>query len=135
MERDIEIDDDFSSLYLYVDGKEVKPIETEGHVTIMTIDTYKSWIEDMKDTGAFSTVDPVLVPGFVGSIGIGAKLDDGSFTTDFDENDYIHQHYDGYPDVFINFPEGTGIFNIEGHDLNSVKIHLRDTKINKIIGE
>ena len=139
--RDIEITDDFSSLDFYIGGKKVegdlKYFETEGHVSILTLDKYKEWIEENKDNGVFDAVNALFLPGFKGDIGIGVKTDDGKFTCDFDHESYIlHQDkfQDEYPDcVFISLPNGTTTQLIKDHDLNTIISHLRDVSIDKIV--
>jgi hypothetical protein len=78
-------------------------------------------------------VDAYLIPGFVGTIGISAKLDDGSFSNEFDIDDYICHQFEGYADVVINFPEGTELYEIVNHDLSTVTAALRDDKINTVL--
>ena len=117
--RDIEITDDYSTLEIWVEGKPNFRVETEGHVSIMSVDRYKQWIKEWsEDCG--DAVDAVLVSGYQGDIMVGAQLEDGTFSTDFSFDDYIHHQLDDYADVFINFPSGTQINPIKEHDLNSL---------------
>ena len=117
--RDIEITDDYSTLEIWVEGKPNFRVETEGHVSIMSVDRYKQWIKEWsEDCG--DAVDAVLVSGYQGDIMVGAQLEDGTFSTDFNFDDYIHHQLDDYADVFINFPSGTQINPIKEHDLNSL---------------
>lgn len=129
--RDIEITDDYSDLHVYTDGKFDFSMETEGHVSVLTIDKYKEWVSESPSKGS---IDALIVAGFVGDIGVGVKLKDGSYVTDFDENDYIqHQLDDEWAQVFINFPKGTQMFEIKNHDLNSVVPFMRDKKIGSVL--
>jgi hypothetical protein len=117
--RDIEITDDYSTLEIWVEGKPNFRVETEGHVSIISVDRYKQWIKEWsEDCG--DAVDAVLVSGYQGDIMVGAQLEDGTFSTDFNFDDYIHHQLDDYADVFINFPSGTQINPIKKHDLNSL---------------
>ena len=100
--RDIEITDDYSTLEIWVEGKPNFRVETEGHVSIMSVDRYKQWIKEWsEDCG--DAVDAVLVSGYQGDIMVGAQLEDGTFSTDFSFDDYIHHQLDDYADVFINY--------------------------------
>jgi hypothetical protein len=136
--RDIEITDDYTGLDIYEGGKPKFSIETEGHVSIMSINRYKQWIKECGDECG-EGCDAVLVSGYTGDIRVGAKLEDGTFSTDFNFNDYIqHQIWNKNrknecESVFIDFPVGTQVNEIKDHDLNSVISYLRDSKINKII--
>lgn len=130
--HDIEITDDYTGLDIYEGGKRKFSIESDGFVSIMSIDGYKNWVKEFaEDCG--DACDAVLVSGYQGDIRVGAKLEDGTFSSDFNFNDYIQHQIDDCESVFINFPPGTQINEIKNHDLNSVIHYLRDTKINKII--
>jgi len=131
-EHDIEITDDYTGLDIYEGGKRKFSIESDGFISIMSIDGYKNWVKEYgEDCG--DACDAVLVSGYQGDIRVGAKLEDGTFSTDFNFNDYIQHQIDDCESVFINFPSGTQINKIKDHDLNSVISYLRDTKIDKII--
>lgn len=142
--RDIEITDDFAPLDFYIGGKKVRfgkfDFETEGHVSILTLDKYKEWIDENKDTGLFDAVNAVLLPGFKGDIGVGLFVND-KFIDNFDHENYIwHQdEFCGdnedmeYPEVFISLPDLTTIELIKDHDLSTIISHLRDVTIDKII--
>lgn len=131
-DHDIEITDDYTGLDIYEGGKRKFSIESDGFVSIMSIDGYKNWIKEYgEDCG--DACDAVLVSDYQGDIRVGAKLEDGTFSTDFNLNDYIQHQIDDCESVFIDFPSGTQINEIKNHDLNSVISHLRDSKINKII--
>jgi hypothetical protein len=117
--RDIEITDDYSTLEIWVEGKPNFRVETEGHVSIISVDRYKQWIKEWSEDWG-DGFDAVLVSGYQGDIMVGAQLEDGTFSTDFNFDDYIHHQLDDYADVFINFPSGTQINPIKKHDLNSL---------------
>lgn len=134
--RDIEVTDDFSGIDIYIGGVKNTSMETEGHVKIVSLDDYKSWLSQFQDIDDACSVDAYLLPNFSGDIEVGVKLEDGSYSTDFDLSDYIHHQsaFDGLDiDVFINLPKGTNVVNIDGHNLKSVISNLRDSTIDKII--
>jgi hypothetical protein len=74
-DADIMITDDYSQFKVFVDGVNKKRkwegFESDGYVTIMTIDEYNNWyaqsksdIGDMKDSG----IEGFFVPNFKGTI-------------------------------------------------------------------
>lgn len=128
--RDIEITDDYTNFLIKIGSKTIFNIESEGFVSILSIDKYKKWLEEQvyrDDCGA------VLVSGYQGDIKVGAKLEDGTFTNEFDFSDYIHHQLEDCVDVFISFPEGTSVHEITDHNLSKVLPYIRDQKINSII--
>lgn len=133
--NDFQITDDESSFDIYVGGKDIKKsIYCSGFGSILTLKEYKNWLADEDHEGYTDIVDAYIIPGFVGTIGISAKLDDGSFSTDFDTEDYIqHQFDDSYAEVIINFPDGTELYQIKDHDLSTVTAVLRDDKITAVL--
>ncbi len=80
----------------------------------------------------FAIVDGYVISGFVGKIEIGAKLEDGSFTTDFDITDYIQHQFEDYCEVIVNITGNPQIFKLN-EDLSLPTAILRDIKIDKII--
>ena len=131
---DFQVTDDESGFDIYVDGKEKHYSSCTGFGSVLNLKEYKQWLKDTEDEGYRDITDAYIIPGFVGTIGISAKLDDGSFTTDFDMEDYIqHQFDDSYADVIINFPEGTELYQIKDHDLSTVTAVLRDDKITAVL--
>lgn len=132
--NDFQITDDESGFDLYVGGKDTKKyISCSGFGSIITLNEYKTWLADEDHEGYTDIVDAYIIPGFVGTIGISAKLDDGSFSNEFDLDDYISHQFEGYADVVINFPEGTELYEIKNHDLSTVTAALRDDKINTVL--
>lgn len=131
---DFQVTDDESGFDIYVDGKEKHYSSCTGFGSVLTLSQYKQWLKDTEDEGYRDITDAYIIPGFVGTIGISAKLDDGSFSTDFDMEDYIqHQFDDSYAEVIINFPEGTELYQIKDHDLSTVTDVLRDDKIKTVL--
>jgi hypothetical protein len=136
---DIMITDDYSQFKVFVDGVNQKRkwggFESDGYVTIMTIDEYNNWyaqsksdIGDMKDSG----IEGFFVSGFKGTIQVGAKLEDGGYVKNIDFSDFIQHQFDNCYDVFINLPEGSEIYELND-DLTLPISVLRDIKIDKII--
>ena len=134
---DFQVTDDESSFDIYVGDKDIKQYSScTGFGSILTLNEYKSWLKETEDEGYREITDAFIIPGFVGTIGITAKLDDGSFNTDFDLGDYIqHQFDDSYADVIINLPEGTDFYQIKDHDLSTVTAVLRDDKISAVLAD
>ena len=132
---DFQVTDDESGFDIYVGGKDSKKYSScTGFGSVLNLNDYKQWLKDTEDEGYRDITDAYIIPGFVGVIGISAKLDDGSFSTDFDLDDYIqHQFDDSYADVIINFPEGTELYQIKNHDLSTVTAALRDDKIAAVL--
>ena len=130
---DVEIDDDYSSFNLSISGKMIKSCECDGHLSILSIDKYKEWIND--DNECNDGVEAFLIPNFIGDINVGVIGDDGKFISDFNVNDYImHQNLDDNGvGVFLDFPIGTEFMEIDGHDLNKVKSYIRDITIDNIV--
>ncbi len=137
--NDFSITDDYSSFGVYVGGKKIKRkygYECDGFVSIMTIPEFQKLVKSnphMTEDGG--GCDSFILPNFVGDIEVAVKLEDGSYTTDFDLGDYIqHQELDGedgYVDVFMNFPEGTQVIDMENHQFPTQVI--RDLKLEKIL--
>jgi len=131
---DFQITDDESGFDLYVGGKDTKKyISCSGFGSVITLNEYKTWLADEDHEGYTDIVDAYIIPGFVGTIGIAARLDDGSYSNEFDLDDYICHQFDGYADVVINFPEGTELYEIKNHDLSTVTAALRDDKIAAVL--
>ena len=134
---DFQVTDDESGFNIYVGGKESKSYSScTGFGSVLTLSQYKSWLKETEDEGYRDITDAFIIPGFVGTIGISAKLEDDSYSTDFDTEDYIqHQFDDSYAEVVINFPEGTDFYQIKDHDLSSVTAVLRDDKIASVLAD
>jgi len=130
---EFQITDDESGFDLYVGGEYKHGICCFGFGSVMTLNEYKYWQQNNDLEDSTDMVDAYLIPGFVGTIGISAKLDDGSFSNEFDLDDYISHQFDGYADVVINFPEGTELYEIKNHDLSTVTAALRDDKITAVL--
>ena len=130
---EFQITDDESGFDLYVGGEYKHGICCFGFGSVMTLNEYKEWQKDNDLEDSIDMVDAYLIPGFVGTIGISAKLDDDSFSNEFDIDDYISHQFDGYADVVINFPEGTELYEIKNHDLSTVTAVLRDDKITAVL--
>lgn len=130
---EFQITDDESGFDLYVGGEYKHGICCFGFGSVMTLNEYKYWQENNDYEDSVDMVDAYLIPGFVGTIGISAKLDDGSFSNEFDLYDYICHQFDGDTDVVINFPEGTELYEIKNHDLSTVTAALRDDKITAVL--
>jgi predicted small metal-binding protein len=130
---EFQITDDESGFDLYVAGEYKHGICCFGFGSVMTLNEYKYWQQNNDLEDSTDMVDAYLIPGFVGTIGISAKLEDGSFSNEFDIDDYICHQFDGYADVVINFPEGTELYEIKNHDLSTVTAALRDDKITAVL--
>lgn len=131
---DFQITDDESGFDLYVGGKDTKKyISCSGFGSVITLNEYKTWLADEDHEGYTDIVDAYIIPGFVGTIGIAARLDDDSYSDEFDLDDYISHQFEGYADVVINFPEGTELYEIINHDLSTVTAALRDDKITSVL--
>ena len=130
---EFQITDDESGFDLYVGGEYKHGMCCFGFGSVMTLNEYKEWQKDNDLEDSIDMVDAYLIPGFVGTIGISAKLDDGSYSNEFDLDDYICHQFDGYADVVINFPEGTELYEIKNHDLSTVTAALRDDKISAVL--
>ena len=130
---EFQITDDESGFDLYVGGEYKHGICCFGFGSVMTLNEYKYWQQNNDLEDSTDMVDAYLIPGFVGTIGISAKLDDGSYSNEFDLDDYICHQFDGYADVVINFPEGTELYQIKNHDLSTVTAALRDDKISAVL--
>jgi hypothetical protein len=142
--RDIEITDDYYRADVYLNGKPFQlsswgcGFETEGHVSIMTINRYKKWVKEFDAMNEGHGVEAVLVTGFTGDVTVGCKTEDGEFSTDFDFGDYILHQVDGGEEVIINLIDKSGdvsIHQIENHDLNKIVPYVRDMKLKEILGE
>ena len=141
--RDIEITDDYYRADIYLNGKPFElskwgfGFETEGHVSIMTINRYKKWVKEFgEDSGG--GVEAVLVTGFTGDVAVGCKTEEDEFSTDFDFSDYILHQVDGGETVIINLIDRSGdvgIHQIENHDLNKIVPYVRDMRLKEILGE
>jgi hypothetical protein len=139
---DFSITDDFHNFGVRIGGNDVKKrygYESDGFVSIMTIDEFKqfkkknNWINE--DGGG---CDSFILPNFIGDIEVGVKLEDGSYTTEFDFSDYItHQECFNEDNgleinsVFMNFPEGTTVIDMENHQFPTQVI--RDLNLEKIL--
>jgi len=130
---DFMVTDDETGFDLYVDGKEKMSMMSSGFGAVMTLDEYKK-LYSMKgeEMSEYNIVDGVVIPGFVGKIEIGAKLDDGSMSTDFDITDYIQHQFEDYCEVIVNITGNPQIFKLN-EDLSLPTAIIRDIKIDTII--
>jgi hypothetical protein len=130
---DFMVTDDETGFDLYVDGKKKMTLSSSGFGSVMTLNEYKKlYSKKGEEMAEFAIVDGVVVPGFVGKIEIGAKLEDGSLTTDFDISDYIQHQFDDYCEVIVNITENPNVFKLN-EDLSLPINIIRDIKIDKII--
>ena len=132
---EFQITDDESGFDLYVGGEYKHGVCCFGFGSVMTLNEYKNWRQNNDYEDSIDMIDAYLIPGFVGTIGISAKLDDGSYSNEFDLNDYICHQFEDYADVIINFPEGTELYEIKNHDLSTVTAALRDDKIATVLAD
>ena len=129
---DFMVTDDETGFDLYINGVEKSTLSSSGFGSIMTLDEYKKlYSKRGEEMAEFAIVDGYVISGFKGKIEIGAKLEDGSFSTDFDTTDYIQHQFD-YCDVIINIIGEPKIFKLN-EDLSLPTAILRDIKIDKII--
>jgi hypothetical protein len=130
---DFMVTDDETGFDLYVDGKKKMTLSSSGFGSVMTLNEYKKlYSKKGEEMAEFAIVDGVVVPGFVGKIEIGAKLEDGSLTTDFDISDYIQHQFDDYCEVIVNITGNPNVFKLN-EDLSLPINIIRDIKIDKII--
>lgn len=129
------ITDDETCFAIYLNEKKQKDYTCQGFVNVLTLEQYKSLKKSMPDL--FEDNDGMLggvvVPDFVGKVGLAAVLGNGKFSTDFDISDYIQHQFDDCCDVAIILPEGTKFYDLDD-DLGLPLNVIRDHKINSIIG-
>lgn len=129
---DFMVTDDETGFDLYINGVEKSTLSSSGFGSIMTLDEYKKlYSKRGEEMAEFAIVDGYVISEFKGKIEIGAKLEDGSFSTEFDTTDYIQHQFD-YCDVIINIIGEPKIFKLN-EDLSLPTAILRDIKIDKII--
>ena len=121
--NDFSLTDDFSSYEILIGNKVVdESFDNNGFVTILTIEEFENYClcrkKEDPDFDFIYAIDVVLLPNFVGTIGLTAKVD-GEFTNDFNTGDYIHHQYDFSKDVnvYITLPENTAAIKLEKKDL------------------
>ena len=115
-----EIDDNYIEIGLRVDGQEKQKFKTNGFVTILPLEDFKLWLKKnkiykFKDIDDFIGGDIVLSKNFIGKIEVDVQLLDGSYTDNFNFNDYIRNQFENEDfnvNVFINLPKGTSITEI-----------------------
>lgn len=130
---DFMVTDDETGFDLYVDGKEKMTMMSSGFGSVMTLNEYKK-LYSLKgeDMAEYHIVEGIIIPGFVGKIEIGAKLDDGSISKDFDITDYIQHQFEDYCEVIVNITGNPQIFKLN-EDLSLPTSIIRDIKIDTII--
>ncbi len=130
---DFMVTDDETGFDLYVDGKEKMTMMSSGFGSVMTLNEYKKLYSQKGDEmNEWGIVEGVIIPGFVGKIEIGAKLDDGSISKDFDITDYIQHQFEDYCEVIVNITGNPQIFKLN-EDLSPPTSIIRDIKIDTII--
>jgi hypothetical protein len=136
---DIMITDDYTTFTVFINGvyqkKDWRGYESDGFVTIMTLDQYYKWynkvkkdIGDLNDAG----VEGFVVSGLKGAIQVGAKNEHGEYVRGINMNDYIQHQFEDCYDVFINLPAGATIHNLN-RDLTLPISVIRDKKIENIL--
>lgn len=133
---EFQITDDETCFELYTDGKRKMTLTSGGFGSVVTLDEYKKFYsmrgEEIAEWGGDGLVEGVVVTNFQGTIGIGAKLEDGTISTDFDNSDYIHHQVDDCLDVIVNVPGNSTITKLND-DLSLPINVIRDIKIETII--
>lgn len=130
--------DDECRFCLYVDGKDKENVNSMGFGSVMTIDQYQKFLDlsknDPEDTFnewcESDLISGIVIPGFIGEIGIAGISDDGNLISNIDIGDFIVGR-DGIYDVAINISSGFPYYKLN-RDLSLPKDILRDIKIVKI---
>jgi hypothetical protein len=132
---EFQITDDETCFELYADGVRKMTLTSGGFGSVVTLDEYKKFYsirgKDISQWGGDGIIGGVVVTNFQGTIGIGAKLEDGTISTDFDYSDYIHHQLDCV-DVIVNVPGNSTITKLND-DLSLPINVIRDIKIETII--
>lgn len=135
MGTEFQITDDETCFELYADGDRKMTLTSGGFGSVVTLDEYKKFYsmrgEEIAEWGGDGVVEGVVVTNFQGTIGIGAKLEDGTISTDFDYSDFIHHQLDDCVDVIVNVPGNSNIFKLND-DLSLPLEIIRDIKIDTI---
>lgn len=131
---DFSITDDFSGFDVYIGGVKQKrkyEYESDGFVSVFTLKEFQLFQKNHSDM--VDGVSAFVLPNFTGDIEVGVKLEDGTFTDKFDLGDYIqHQNLDDdYVEVFMNFPKGTTVIDMDG--LKFPTSVIRDLNLEKIL--
>ena len=109
-----KITDGDAEIGLRVGGQEKQKLLAYGYVTILPLEKFKLWLKKneiykFKDMDDFIGGDIVLLRNFIGKIGVGVQLANGSYTSNFELDDFIMHQFDDHVGVFINLPEKTSI--------------------------
>lgn len=128
-----EITDDETSFEIYQDGKSVAYLSSTGFASVMTLEDYKKLQEEKgEEMAEWGIVEGVVIPKFVGSIGIAGIDYDGVYHTDIDLGDYIQHQLEDGGDIVVNVPGGFNIIKLND-DLSLPVEVLRDIKIDDVI--
>lgn len=97
---------DFSSFSLNYDNEELE-VETDGCVSILTVDEFKKWKSHIFEC----EVDVVFVPNMKGDIRIWAKDTKNNFTNNFDLCNIYDQLSDDF-NVVVKIPNGSEVVEV-----------------------
>ena len=131
----IQITDDEACFSVIIGNKVTYELGSSGFADVMTLDEYKNYYKQNKSMleDCEGLVGGIVIPNFVGKVGITAFNKDGA-TGNFNLNDFILHQLDYELDyqVGIVLPEGTISFELNS-DCSLPLDLIRDEKINSIL--
>lgn len=134
--QDFKVTDDESGYEIYVGGKFAESCCCLGFGSVLTVDEYRKWVTlkraDEDDDYIDDLISAHLIEDFVGTIGISAKLEDNTFSNNFNLNDYVCHQFNDYVEVIINLPDGTVLNEIPNHDLSKMVGYNRNVKLDDL---
>ena len=139
----LQINDDYVGVDLYIGSKLIKDsrlTETDGFVSILTLQDYQKFITqevDVNDPDFFDITTMILLPNFVGDIKAGVLYEDDQigakqWLKNIDFTDYIeHQVPDGFGESVIQLPDNTKMVILDQNFY--LPQHFTAIKINQLM--
>ena len=126
--ENFSIDDDESYFTIYQNNLMKSSLSSTGFASIMTLDKYQKLYKNKgEEMAEWEIVEAVLIPNFVGTIGIAAVDSKNQYHTNIDLDNYIQDQFRNCS-VVINIPNGFDIIKLNS-DLSIPKSAIRDIKI------
>ena len=119
--RDFMVDDDETCFVIHIEEGGDLNVGSDGFGSVVTVEEFLKWAEYAKEEYGENWYDDItgaaLLRDFSGDISITARLEDGTYSSNFDIDDYIqHQLDDEYPCAVVVLPSGSKVTVLKDTD-------------------
>ena len=115
----IKIDDDYTGIDLFMDGKEIHSFESDGFANVLTVDQLiDKRLFESEHIDAYEDADFVVLENFTGQITVRAFDSEGVETDNFEIDGYL-EHQNEVDSYYIEVPTGTKFRTFQYDDIES----------------